>query len=53
MNLVGKIFTVLILVMSVVFASCVVAVYATHKNWMAVVDNPTATPQTPWGCRNS
>jgi Tfp pilus assembly protein PilO len=33
MNLVGKIFTVLILVMSLVFMSFAVAVYATHKNW--------------------
>ena len=33
MNLVGKILTVLIFVMSLVFASFAVAVYATHKNW--------------------
>jgi len=33
MNLVGKIFVVLILVMSVVFMSFAVAVYGTHQNW--------------------
>ena len=35
MNLVGKIFTVLIFLMSVVFATFAIAVHATHKNWMA------------------
>jgi len=44
MNLVGKIFVVLILVMSLVFASFAVAVYATHKNWMKVVTNPSPLP---------
>lgn len=33
MNLVGKIFTTLILVFSLVFASFAVSVYSTHKNW--------------------
>ena len=33
MNLVGKIFVVLIFVMSIVFAGFTVTVYATHKNW--------------------
>jgi Skp family chaperone for outer membrane proteins len=47
MNLVGKIFTVLILVMSLVFMSFAVAVYATHKNWKTVVDN--AEPGKPKG----
>lgn len=37
MTLVGKIFTVLIFVMSVVFMSFTVAVYATHKNWRDIV----------------
>jgi hypothetical protein len=41
MNLVGKIFTVLIFLMSVVFATFALAVYTTHKNWRTVVDNPT------------
>ena len=39
MNLVGKIFTVLIFVLSLVFMSFAVAVYATHKNWRTVVQN--------------
>jgi len=33
MNLVGKIFVVLILIMSVVFMAMSMAVYATHRNW--------------------
>lgn len=33
MNLVGKIFVVLIVFMSIVFMSFAVAVYATHRNW--------------------
>lgn len=33
MNLVGKIFVVLIFVMSLVFMSTAVMVYATHRNW--------------------
>jgi hypothetical protein len=41
MNLVGKIFTVLILVMSLVFMTFVTLVHYTHKNWMDVVVNPT------------
>jgi uncharacterized protein involved in type VI secretion and phage assembly len=41
MTLVGKIFTVLILLMSVVFMSFAVMVFATHQNWMDQVKNPT------------
>jgi hypothetical protein len=37
MNLVGTIFVVLIFVMSLVFMSFAVAVYATHRNWREVV----------------
>jgi multidrug efflux pump subunit AcrA (membrane-fusion protein) len=33
MNLVGKIFTVLILVMSIMFMAFAMMVYATHRNW--------------------
>ena len=51
MNLVGKIFTVLILVMSLVFMSFAVAVYATHKNWKTVVDNTEATHGKPKGLK--
>jgi multidrug efflux pump subunit AcrA (membrane-fusion protein) len=40
MNLVGKIFVLLILVMSVVFMAFSVAVYATHRNWKDVITNP-------------
>lgn len=49
MNLVGKIFTVLIFVMSLLFMSFAVAVYATHKNWKEVVTNPQAAPGKPKG----
>ncbi len=45
MTFVGKIFVMLIFVMSLVFMSFAVIVYATHKNWYAVVENPaTANP---------
>ena len=37
MNLVGKIFVVLILVMSIVFMAFSIATYATHRNWRDVV----------------
>jgi hypothetical protein len=39
MNLLGKIFVVGILVMSIMFMSMSVMVYATHKNWKGVVFN--------------
>src|SRR5262245_49878112 len=42
MTLVGKIFTVLIFVMSIVFMSFSVMVFATHKNWKEYVTNPTS-----------
>jgi hypothetical protein len=45
MNLIGKIFVVLILVMSVVFMSLALAVYATHKNWRDyVIANKSGAP---------
>jgi hypothetical protein len=40
MNLVGKIFIVLILVTSVFFMAIAMAVYATHKNWREAVVAP-------------
>lgn len=40
MNLVGKIFIVLIFVMSILFMGFVVAVYATHTNWRDLVMAP-------------
>ena len=49
MNLIGKIFVVLILVMSVLFMAFAMAVYAMHQNWREVVVNEQATPSKPWG----
>ena len=40
MNWLGKIFVVLIAVMSVMFMTLALVVYATHKNWK----DPTSTP---------
>ncbi|OHB72838.1 MAG: hypothetical protein A2V70_01455 [Planctomycetes bacterium RBG_13_63_9] len=51
MNLVGKILTVLILVMSLLWAAFAVAVYATHTNWKLVVDNPTPAAGKPEGLK--
>ena len=39
MNLIGKIFVVIILVLSVIFMGLAMAVYSTHKNWKAAVDS--------------
>jgi chromosome segregation ATPase len=39
MNLVGKILTVVILGLSLVFMAFAMAVYATHKNWKKVVED--------------
>ena len=50
MNLVGKIFVVLITVMSLVFMAFSVMVYATHKNWMAVI-NGSQQPGAPPGLK--
>ena len=41
MTFLGKIFTVLIFVMSLVFMAFAVAVSATHKNWKVLVTNDT------------
>jgi myosin heavy subunit len=53
MNLLGRIFVVLILVMSLLFLGFSVAVYATHKNWKAVVLRPReeAKPGQPAGLK--
>ena len=40
MNLVGKIFSFTIFMASLIFMAFAVAVYATHKNWKDVVENP-------------
>ena len=49
MNLVGKIFIVTILVMSIVFMSLSLMVYATHRNWRDLVKNATPTGALPLG----
>ncbi|HJN07818.1 MAG TPA: hypothetical protein QF564_03950 [Pirellulaceae bacterium] len=40
MTLVGKIFTVLVLIMSISFMMLAVTVFATHRNWQAMVTDP-------------
>ena len=40
MTLVGKIFTVLVLIMSIAFMMLAVTVFATHRNWRDVVTLP-------------
>jgi hypothetical protein len=40
MNWLGKVFVVLILIMSLVFMGLAMAVYATHRNWREVVEGP-------------
>jgi hypothetical protein len=49
MNLVGKIFVVLIFVMSLVFMSFTMALYATHKNWRDWVMNEQVAADKPLG----
>jgi hypothetical protein len=49
MNLVGKILTVLVFVMSLMFMALALSVYATHKNWKEVVENTTEAPGKPLG----
>ncbi|MGQ9506221.1 MAG: hypothetical protein ACUVQG_15160 [Thermogutta sp.] len=51
MNLIGKIFVVLIFVMSLVFMTCAVMVYSAHVNWREVVENTKPTPDKPLGLR--
>lgn len=43
MNLVGKIFVVLIFVLSLVQMSLTMTVYVTHTNWRLVADNSDTT----------
>jgi len=45
MNLVGKIFVVLIFVMSLVWMGFAVAVYAAHKNWREAVEGTAEAPE--------
>jgi hypothetical protein len=49
MNLIGKIFVVLIFVMSLVFMSFAIAVYSVHKNWRDAVVNEDVKPDKPKG----
>lgn len=49
MSFVGKILIVLICVMSVVFATMAIMVYATHTNWRDVVKRPQAVGGLPKG----
>jgi hypothetical protein len=44
MTLLGKIFTVLILLMSLVFCTLAVATFATHRNWRLLATNPSPAP---------
>ncbi len=39
MNLIGKIFVVIIVVLSLLFMGLAMAVYSTHKNWLAAVND--------------
>lgn len=45
MNWLGRVFVVLILIMSLVFMTLSLAVYATHKNWKEVIDGPNGLRQ--------
>ncbi len=49
MTLLGKVFTVLIFIMSLVFMTFAVAVFATHKNWKMYVTNETPNEQYDLG----
>lgn len=51
MNLVGKIFIVLIFLMSLVFMTISVAVYSSHTNWRQVVEN-TDQSKAPLGLKH-
>jgi hypothetical protein len=44
MNWLGKVFVVLILIMSLVFMGLAMAVYATHKNWKQVIEGAPGSP---------
>jgi hypothetical protein len=45
MNWLGKVFVVLILIMSLIFMGLSMAVYATHKNWREVIEGPNGLRQ--------
>lgn len=50
MTTLGKVFTVLIFVMSILFMGFSVVVFATHRNWKMLVDN-TDTAKGPLGLK--
>ncbi len=54
MNVLGKSFVALILVMSLVFLGMSLMVYATHKNWPAVINRNAqeAKPGEPIGLKH-
>lgn len=49
MTLLGKIFTVLVFCMSLVFMTLSLMTVASHKNWKLIATNPTATAENPLG----
>jgi hypothetical protein len=49
MTFIGKIFTVLIFIMSIVFMSLSLMVFATHKNWKLIATNAQPGPGQPLG----
>lgn len=51
MNLIGKIFVVIIFVMSIVFMTMALMVYSAHVNWREVVENTREAPGKPLGLR--
>jgi peptidoglycan hydrolase CwlO-like protein len=53
MNLIGKILTVVIFILSIIFMTMVLAIYATHTNWRDAVMNPLdkATATKPLGLK--
>ena len=51
MNFLGKMLTVMITVMSIIFMSFAVMVFATHKNWRQAALNPTATATMDLGLK--
>ena len=51
MNFLGKMLTVMILVMSIVFMTFSVMVFATHKNWRLAALNPKATEKMELGLK--
>lgn len=51
MTFIGKIFTVLIFIMSIVFMSLALMVFATHKNWKDVATNAQPGPGQQLGLK--